>query len=526
MFKQVFSLSRLQLCNLFGLNVFRYTKDKSRRARFWLMAVAWVLVILIAIGYVTGLSVGMHMLGLASLIPVYLYTLVSLIVFLFSIFKAGSVVFSLKSYEMLTPLPVSRSAIVISRFLTMYVTNLLLGLLVMLPGMVVYGICYKPTLGNYVITIVVFLFMPLLPLTMSSIIGAGITALTSRMKNKGIGESVLMMLVVVGIMLGSSVLAENEEMLTKEVLANLAVTIEEAIRNVYPPAGWYAEVLEGEILPLVPLLGLPLVVFGLFVYVVGRNFQRICSVLAASSATNDYRMGKLQGSSRVKSLWKKELRRYFASGIYVSNTIIGCVLALLFAGFVAVTGVEKLVEMLELPGAEDIARSIMPFVLTFMFTIMNMTACAVSMEGKNLWQIQTLPVHPKDVWMSKIYANLTVVAPFYVLAVVLMCIGLRANLSEIMWMILIPGAYICFMAFVGLKINLWLPVYDWEQEVQVVKQSASVLVSMLVGMLSVVIPLLLTLVFAAYEVMIKGITVIVLGVIMMLLYKNICKICF
>lgn len=523
MLKQILLLSRLQLCNLFGVNVFRHTKDKSKRSRFWLMTVAWILVIVVAIGYVTGLSVGMHMLGVAHIIPVYLYTLVSLIVFLFSIFKAGSVLFSLKTYEMLTPLPVSRAAIVISRFLTMYVTNLLLGLLVMIPGMVVYGICTKPAFDSYVITVVVFLFMPLLPLTISSIIGAGITALTSRMKHKGIGESVLMVLVVVGIMVGSSILSSKQETLTKEMLANLALVIEDVIKSSYPLAGWYAEALEGNIASLVVLLALPVVIFVLFVGVVGKNFQKICAALATISSGNDYRMEKLQSSSCVKALWKKELKRYFASGVYVSNTIIGCVLAVLFAGFVAITGVEDLVNMLELPGAESIARSVMPFALAAMFAIMNMTACAVSMEGKNLWQIQTLPVKAKDVWKSKIYANLVVVLPFYVLSVVLMCIGIRTNVAEALWMILIPGIYIGFMAVVGLKINLWLPVFDWEQEVQGVKQSASVLVTMLAGLVSVAVPIILTLVLQSYEVWIKAAVVVILAVAMVLVYRNICK---
>ncbi len=520
MLKQVFTLSRLQLCNLFNLNVFRHTKDKSKRSRFWLMAVAWVLVIVVSMGYVTGLSVGMNMLGLAAIIPVYLYTLVSLIVFLFSIFKAGSVLFSLKAYEMLTPLPVRRTSIVISRFLTMYVTNLLLGLLVMIPGMVVYGICAKPAFGNYIITVAVFLFMPLLPLTVASIIGAVVTALTSRMKHKGIGESILMVFVVIGIMVGSSILSSRQEMLTKEMLTNLALVIEDLIKKLYLPACWYAEALEGNIASLVILLVVPMVVFILFVWRVGRNFQKICSALVATSSQNDYRMVKLQKNSCVKALWKKELKRYFSSGIYVSNTIIGNVLAVLFAGFLAVTGVDELISMLELPGAEDIARNVMPFVLTLMFSIMNMTACAFSMEGKNLWLIQTLPVHPRDVWKSKLYANLVVTAPFYVVSVILMCIGIRANVADALWMILIPGIYICFMAVAGLKMNLWLPVLDWEQEVQVVKQSASVLVTMLVGLVSVAIPGILVLVFQGYEFWTKSIVVLVLLVTSVGMYRS------
>ena len=56
-----------------------------------------------------------------------------------------------------------------------------------------------------------------------------------------------------------------------------------------------------------------------------------------------------------------------------------------------------------------------------------------------------------------------------------------------------------------------------------VKQSASVLVTMLVGMLSALAPLVLTLALPTYAGLIKGITVAVLMVVTVVLYEDICK---
>ena len=35
MIRQIKLLTKLQICNLFGINEVRFTKDKKKKARFW-----------------------------------------------------------------------------------------------------------------------------------------------------------------------------------------------------------------------------------------------------------------------------------------------------------------------------------------------------------------------------------------------------------------------------------------------------------------------------------------------------------
>ena len=44
MLKQIQKLTALQLCNLFGINEVRYTKDKKKKDNFILLTLAWILV--------------------------------------------------------------------------------------------------------------------------------------------------------------------------------------------------------------------------------------------------------------------------------------------------------------------------------------------------------------------------------------------------------------------------------------------------------------------------------------------------
>lgn len=490
---QVIRLSSLQLRNLFGINELIHTKDKGKRARFIGVAVAWVILILMMVCYVGAFSFGLIFLGMAEIVPMYLYAIASLIILIFSFFKAGSVLFSMKGYEVLVSLPVSKAAIVVSRFCCMYVTNLLLSLLIMLPGLLVYGYIVGPTMAFYVIFILGTLFLPLLPLTISSIIGAGITAISARVKRKSIMETVLMMVVVIGIVAFSMFFSDKEEMLTEDFLKNMAGMLAAQIGGLYPPALWFGNALSGNVRTLGMVLVVPIAVFTVFVAILQRYFQSICAAIHAVTAKNNYKMTSLRASGQVTALWKRELKRYFSSSVYVTNTIIGYVLAAMMSVAIYFVGMEQLVVMLEASDIEPIiaqCAKCMPYVLACLMSMTSITSCSISLEGNTFWQLQTLPVRAKQVYDSKILMNLTVAAPFYLISVVFLGMSVRLTFLQFLWLLVIPAVYLVFLCVLGITVNLAFPVFNWESEVRVVKQSATTFITMVVGMASSIVPLI------------------------------------
>lgn len=521
MLRQISRLCRLQMGNLFGINEFRYTKDSAKKKRYLGLAVVWVMLILMVMGYVIALAAGLSWLGMGEVVPMYLYTISSILILVFTFFKAGSVLFSMKGYEMMVSLPVSRAAIVISRFLCMYVTNLLMSLLIMLPGLVVYGYFERPGIVFYLISLSGSLFLPLLPLTIASIVGAGITAISSRMRHKSIGETVLMVGFIVVFMVFSVTTSEQAEQLDVAMLQNLAQTLTEQIGGIYPPALWFAGAIAGNVGSLVLLIGVPALIFIVFVALLQRYFQTICTALNAVSAKNNYKMEQLRTSGVVTALWKKELKRYVSSSIYLTNTIVGGVLAVIMVVALFAMGLEEIERLSHMPGLAANLGKCMPYILPCMLCLMSTTSCSISMEGNTFWQIQTLPIRSKHVYDSKILVNLTVAAPFYLVLQVLLYIILRPTLLELFWQLVIPAGYIVFNSVAGISINLAFPVLNWESETRVVKQSASTLVSMLVGILSCLVPLLV-IVFAEEELvnLIQAVTVVLLMVITTVLYTR------
>lgn len=520
MLRQIKRLSGVQLCNLFGMNEVRYTKDRDKRGRFFLMTALWILLILVLLFYMVIMELAFMKLGMADVIPVYLMVVTSVIILVFTFLKAGSVIFQMNSYELLVSLPVSGSAIVVSRFLTMYVTNLMLSVLIMTPGIVIYGLNVHPPVTFYVYGVLGTVMIPLLPITAATAAGALITAVSARMKHKSIIAALLSILFAVGLIIAMMAFNGNAEQMNKEMIQHMAQTMTRQIEGIYPPSVWFANAaVGGSVVDFLLFTGSSIAVFVVVIAVLQRYFLRICSALNATSAKNNYKMKSLRANSVIASLWKRELKQYFASSVYVSNTIIGYILMAVTSIALAVVGVEKMNELfVNLQGA---FLRLLPFMLAFMAIMAPITSCTISMEGKYWWMIQSLPVRSKDIFNGKILANLTIAAPFYAVSVVVSWIAVKPSVWEGLWIALIPAAYILFSSAAGITINRLMPVFDWENEARVVKQSASVMVTMLIGMISILVPgicaLLMNKVFMN---LISAYTVIILLVLTAFLYRS------
>ena len=524
MLNQILTLSKVQLKNLFGINEVRHTKDKKKKQNFILLLVAYVLVILVGISYVGGLAYGYHYLGLGDIVPMYLYTILSIVMLVLSFFKAGSVLFSMKSYDIMVSLPVTKTAILISRFVTMYVTNLLFSLIVMIPGLAVHIWFAKPGISFYLTSLPVVLFAPLLPLTVSSILGALIKGISSRMKKKNLVEVFLTIAFVIVIMMGSFRLGNETEHLNIEALKELIGTLTDALGNIFPPALWYHKALQGSLLYFLLLLSVPALIFALFVWALSKKFMEICTGLNATYAKHNYKLENLKSERVLYALFKKERKLFFSSSLYVTNSGIGYILAVLLSGAIGFFGVEALVTTMEMPMFLPLVYKILPFVAAMPLCMMSASASAISMEGKTFWQLQVLPVKAKDIYLAKLLWNLALAAPFYVISVVLLLLGAKPDFATALHYFLIPLVLLVFCIVLGLACNLKFPNFTWDNEAQVVKQGASVLVSMLIGVLAVIVPAVMAIALQPASYTFYYVTVeIVFVVIAAALYHSVSK---
>lgn len=481
MLTQIKLLTRLELCNLYGLNVLRFSKDKKSRQKTLGLTALWILLLVMLIGYVGGLAYGLIYLGLEEAVPAYLITLSGLLVFFFGMLKAGSVIFRKEGFDILRALPLRPGAIAVSRLLRMYAENLLMTLAVLLPGIGVYIWNVRPNAGFYLTVFLGIWITPLIPMAASILLGALITGISSRMRHKSLISAGLSVLFVLGVLYGSSRLSAVEGSIDPEMLRDLSLSIMTLLEKVYPPAVWIGRaMIHGDVPGALACVVLSLAVFGAVAAAVALSFQKISQNLYSNFAKHDYRMGKLKADSLLCSLCKRELRRYFSSSIYVTNTIIGPVMGCVLSAALLISGTDLIKEFLPLP--IDV-EGIVPFVISGVFCTMTATATSISMEGKNWWILKSLPLTTKNILDGKILMNLLLLLPFYLLSELILIFALKPGAGELLWLVLIPAVIILFSCVYGIAVNLRFPVLEWESEVHIVKQSASAVLGGMGGLI-------------------------------------------
>ena len=91
MFKSVWLLTKLQICNLFGLNEAKYAKDKKTKNRLKTTLVAFIILGAALVLYSALLSSAFASFGFVEIVPIYLGSLAFSIIFGFSVFRAGAI---------------------------------------------------------------------------------------------------------------------------------------------------------------------------------------------------------------------------------------------------------------------------------------------------------------------------------------------------------------------------------------------------------------------------------------------------
>lgn len=483
-------LCALELKNLLGWNVYRRTKDAKTKRRWRMMAVVWVFLIGVMGFYFGALSYGLIFLGMAEAVIPYVTVLASLMLFFIGVFQAGGTVFRLDGYDILCALPVRPWEIVFARLLRFYLM-FLGGAALMLPGLGVYAVVTSPGWCFYPMALGSLLLVPLLPMSAALAVGAGITALTARLKGKSLLSALLSIAAVLAILYGTSQ-SYWLESLSLDAFHTLSETVLTVLGRLYPPALWLGTALTKEApLPWLFFAAVSLGVFALATWILSACFRQICQALFRVTARHSYQLGKLNASSPIISLTAQEFRRYFSSSIYVVNTILGPILATVLSGAM-LWGRDKIAA---LPLPVDIAP-LVPFLFSGVFCLMNTTSVSLSMEGKSFWIVKSLPLPTKAVLDGKLIMNLTLDLPFYLLSEIFLLLAWKPVGLDALFFILLPGAMILFSCVLGLFVNLRLPVLNWEDEVTVVKQSASAafggmggsLLSILCAAVSVAVP--------------------------------------
>lgn len=428
------------------------------------------------------------------------------ICFVGSIFMTQSQLYEAKDNEMLLSMPVPPSYILLSRMVALLLINYLYELVVMLPAGVVYVMLQPITALGVIAYAVAVLLLPFLVMTVSCIFGWLVALVSSRMRRKNL------IITLISVVLFCAYMAVCTQLYSyMEALVVNGAQIGEAIqKSIFPAYHLGKAIAEPNLLSLVIFILCALVPFAIVYFVLSKNFIHIATAKKGTVRV-EYKARRLKASGAVKALTMKDLHRLGANPMYILNACTGSLLMILAVGAV-IWKYEDVAQVIEVSRGlvGNTANEILWALAASLFgacSIMNIvSAPSISLEGKNLWILKTLPVPSGKILISKVLAHVVSCAPVGILGAIVCLFILPFSLNGFLMALILPVLVTVWQGFFGVIINLIFPRFDWVSETACVKQGMSVMITMFGGMAIVAIPILI------YAFAIKGAVDLVLYV--------------
>ena len=475
-------LLKKQFLEIFQVYFYDAKKNKARSKIS--TAMYFILFFLLVFGLLGGMFTFLAMKLCTPLIHVGLdwmyFALMGLISVLLgafgSVFNTYAGLYMPKDNNLLLAMPIPVAALVGSRLIAVYLMGLLYSAVVMLPASVVYwvtaGVTLQRVIGGLVIIMVISVFV----LTISCVLGWIVAKISLKLKHKSL-ITVLISLAVIGVYYFVYFKAQS---LIQDLLVNAAV-YGERIKGAAYPVYMFGRVGVGNVRASVIVFAAVAALFGLMWLLLSHSFLQIATSMGKVSH-REYREKHIRKRGIDAALLGREFSHFASSPNYMLNCGLGtflmplCAIAVLWKG-------GELFAMLEAMFAETAGSVplLLCVVLCGLASMNFMTAPSVSLEGKSLWILQSLPIDTWKIYQAKIRLQLILTGVPMLLCIVCIAAVYPLYLSQLLMIFLFAASYVWLMALTGLLLGIKMPVLTWTNEIMPIKQGPPVMITLFGG---------------------------------------------
>lgn len=404
--------------------------------------------------------------------------LVSLVAAVFgTAFSTQNELYAAKDNDLLLSMPIKPGDILLSRMLFLLIMNFAMVGLILATAAVIY-LMEIGTMGIGLLMLILSAgAMTLLSLAIACLLGWVMHLLTGKM-NKSLSYA-LFTIIFFAVYFG--LYSQADTILT--AMANngaaIALSLQSWVWIIYAMGQGCA----GN-------LGLG-VIFLLICGAVFALVYRLLSKTFLSAATTSYSVKRkklnitdAKTSSVTMALVAKEMKLFVGTPIYLMNMGLG----LVFTVILAVAGIVFRSKILEALGDDFSAFApLFPMVICAALMYLNAMSCvstpAVSLEGKSIWILKSLPVSSKQILQSKLLFHVLMTVPVTAIAGLVLGVSFGCGAAGTMLCILVPSLTCLLSGLMGLFFgSLWARL-DWINEAYPCKQSISVMVVLFTMML-------------------------------------------
>lgn len=486
---KLWALLKITILNEFSINKFKDKKIQGKiKDIFMVLLIALSLLIFFISSLFGSIAISDYLKtnGTVDLILLSGFITTFIVIFFFTMIKAQGVLFSEKEFEKLIFFPIKTSYILISKLCNLLIIGYFISLLTYVPQIIGYGIVERRTIIFYIYSGLLFLFLPFIPLVLSSAFAFIIKYMFKNFKRKNliINFSTVVLSLVIMIISFNSQSFINGFMKNKDKFANIIenknnififiINITKSNNPIY----------------IIIYILVSILIMNLFIKLFINLYEKINSLLSEGSNSSNKNRIVIEKNSVLKALIKKELAMYFSIPTYVTNTIIGPAIILLGSLATLVFEKEKILKVLEINAPEEFTLILVIGFLIGTISLSCTTNSSISIEGKNLWILKSLPIKVMDIFKGKIILNLILVLPVTIIASIIFKFTLGYSYLELFYVVILTTIYAIIISIIGIIANLLFPRINWTSPAQVVKQSFSVILVMLASLVIIGIPVI------------------------------------
>ena len=482
-------------------------QSKGKRAisvrRIVLLALAALLLLVLA-GYLVGLFHTPLYKSLQKADLEWLYFALTgvasfLVSFMLTSFYAQGSIFEAKDNEMLLSMPIRPSAILGSRLSALYFLNFFFAAAFMAAAGIVKLTCGGTAAAGGVIVYVLCVFLlALISTTLSCLLGWAVSFVTRRLRNKAMFQLVFSLLLLGGFY----VFFFGDITRHLKTITDNSAGIADMFRGALYPFHAMGMACAGKgFTEFLIFAAVCIIPFALVCLLLNKSFVKIVTSRVGAKKLK-YEAKALKGSSVAWAMTKKDLSRFFNNSSYMLNSGLGLIYSIGMTIFVVVSALNRPAEaapgsgfldrMFNAVGTENLPLLFCVF-LAFFASMTSISGPSISVEGKNLWILKSMPVRASEILKGKVFSHLLLSIPASLICSVIFFVFLLKNASAaaLICLFIMPVLAHVFCAQAGVIGNLYMGRLNYPSIAKAAKSNCGALIPALSTMVVSVVPTVL-----------------------------------
>lgn len=481
----------------------------------------------------------LKMINMQSLLLVLNYSLVAFVIFFFGVFYVMNIFYFSKDIDYLLPLPVKPETIIASKFVVTLLYEYFIAGIILVPCTIIYGINSSANPLFYVYSVILIIFLPVLPLCIALLLSILVMPLINLSKNKDLFKiigGILALVFAFGFNIVANMGARNAGQMSNS-LKNLS----NSVGSIFPGGKIAAAALINSsnfygFLQLVIFVLINILSFVIILVLSNAlYFKGVVGLSESGSkrkAMNEAELSKaVARRSVVMSYTIKELKLLFRTPAYFIN----CVIIVLIWPLVIIMPMFFSSHQNNGPSKDQLislfaSSSNYPIIIAAAAAFgvfvgcMNVVTCtSISREGDNFFVMKYIPVPYKQQITAKILSGVAIALVGQILLVITAAIIMKMPIYMSILCIIIGLAGMFLSATIGILIDIMMPKLEWDNEQKAVKQNLNVLFAVIPALIVGVITVAAIVIVRPNFAITFMVLLVIYVVIDFVVYKAVCE---